>query len=218
MTGRIKLKDTDGSLLNEDSNTPPLGYDYDVVTGHDAKCGTFGLNDFTLPNDQCPDRFVCYDLGGTLLDFVECLDSMNCAMLDGMTTFYGGDGISVESTNDVILFIRQMIPHHKNAVNMAKALLKSGEVVCNTSGPVEEGDALSVGCIMEPIARSIIANQNRQIQEMEGILETFGIDPVNFESDCDFAPSAAQKTSIDARSAMSAAMVTAAGVVNGMLF
>jgi hypothetical protein len=185
MTGRIKLKDEEGNLLNEES-TPELGYEYDVITGHDAKCGTFGLNNYTLPNDQCPDRFVCYDLGGTLLDFSNCVDSMNCAMLDGMTTFYGVDDISVESTNDIILFIRQMIPHHHNAVNMAKALLKSGEAVCETSGPVEESAAKSVGCLLEPIIRSIIATQNRQIQDMEGILEAFGIEKSNFVSNCDY--------------------------------
>lgn len=207
MTGRIKLKDEDGNALSSGEDEPSLGYEYNVVTGHDAQCGTFGLNDYVLPYNQCPERFVCYDLGGTLLDFVKCIDSMDCAMLDGMTTFYGGDGIPVESTNDVILFIRQMIPHHKNAVNMAKALLKSGEVVCDTSGPVEEGSAVTTGCLLEPLARSIIAEQNRQIQDMEGILEAFNIDPSNFVRDCDYAPAAAPSTPV--KNALVALMATA---------
>ncbi|KAG7371893.1 protein of unknown function DUF305 containing protein [Nitzschia inconspicua] len=218
MSGRIKLKDSNGNLLSGDENVPPIEYNYDVVTGHDAECGTFGLNDYQLPNDQCPSRFVCYDLGGTLLDFVKCIDSMDCAMLDGMTTFYGGDGISVESTNDVILFIRQMIPHHQNAVNMAKALLKSGEAVCDTSGPVEEGSNVSVGCLLEPMVRAIIANQNRQIQEMESILETFGIDPKNFQSNCDFTPSAAWKqTGVESDFIIVSIGISAIAFLSGLL-
>ena len=39
---------------------------------------------------------------------------MNCAMMNGMTTSVKG------SESEVALFLHQMIPHHQNAVNMAK--------------------------------------------------------------------------------------------------
>ena len=58
MTGRIKLKDAEGNMMSAD-NKPDIGYEYDAVVGHDAGCGTYGLNPFTLPNDQCPESFVC---------------------------------------------------------------------------------------------------------------------------------------------------------------
>ena len=42
---------------------------------------------------------------------------MNCAMMVRMTTSVK------ESESEVALFIHQMIPHHQNAVNMAKGKL-----------------------------------------------------------------------------------------------
>lgn len=182
MTGRIKLKDAEGNMMSAE-NEPTIDYEYDIVDGHDGNCGSYGLNPFTLPNDQCPDKFVCEPIEDR--QFANCIDSMNCAMLDGMTTNYGGDGIADESHNDVILFIRQMIPHHQNAVNMAKALVKTGAVACGTTGPTEEGAAQSTACLLEPVALSIIVTQNKQIQIMRGVLEALGV--TEMTSDCDFA-------------------------------
>jgi len=99
---------------------------------------------------------------------------MNCAMLDGMTTMYGGDAAS-EMINDIILFLRQMIPHHQNAVNMAKAAMKLGSIECGGSGIVEEGTDLTTGCVLDPIVRGIINTQNKQIQTMKDILGELGV-------------------------------------------
>merc|ERR1712129_505130 len=57
------------------------------------------------------------------------------------------------------------IPHHQNAMNMAKALLKTGKVDCPDIG--EE----SSSCDLKNILLSIVAGQNHQIQVMRGILE-----------------------------------------------
>merc|ERR1711865_831304 len=75
----------------------------------------------------------------------------NCNMAVGMTT---------HATSEIDLFLQQMIPHHQNAVNMAKALLKTGKV--------EDGDGLDF------IAREIINGQNYQIQAMKNRLVTNG--------------------------------------------
>jgi hypothetical protein len=183
MTGRIKLLDADGKMINE-ADTPEIPYEYDVISAYDEVCGTFGLEAYRTPdNPQCPDHFVCYDGAGTIGVMADCIDSMNCAMLDGMSIKYGDAGQD-SLTNDVILFIRMMIPHHENAVNMAKHLLISGEVDCSSEGPVEEGDAVTTACLLDPIIRGIINNQNHQIQTMKGILEGFGVEEM---SDCDFA-------------------------------
>merc|ERR1719362_47479 len=48
--------------------------------------------------------------------FASCFDAVNCAMHDQMKVAHTG--------NCQELFINQMIPHHQNAVNMAKILLK----------------------------------------------------------------------------------------------
>jgi hypothetical protein len=59
-----------------------------------------------------------------------------------------------------------MIPHHQNAVNMAKALLKGNELNCDDLANEDNDD-----CIMEVILREIINTQNHQIQKMLGVLK-----------------------------------------------
>jgi len=169
MTGRIKLLDANGEMLSTE-NVPEIPYEYDIVTEYDQKCGTFGLDSFQLPNAKCPDHFVCDAGEGIVGTFGACVDSMNCAMLNGMTTTYGGDNIGSDFLNDAILFMRQMIPHHQNAVNMAKAALILGEIECSSAEPLEEGMDISVGCHLDPIVRGIINSQNKQIQTMRDIL------------------------------------------------
>ena len=75
-------------------------------------------------------------------------------------------GVSAQS--EMALFIHQMIPHHQNAVNMAKALLRTGSLNCNSFE--EESD----DCAMEIILREIINGQNHQIQTMRALLESQG--------------------------------------------
>merc|ERR1711956_82805 len=136
---------------------------------------------------QCPKTFVC---GAGAKAYPSCIDSMNCAMLDGMTTAYGGDGLGEQANNDVILFLRQMIPHHKNAVNMAKGLLKTG-LSCGT-GPVEEGDDVTPECYLTDITYSIVNTQNKQIQIMEGIMGNMPGSP-SLVSDCDYTMADGEK-------------------------
>jgi len=173
MTGRIKLTKSDGSKLSE-IDTPDIPYDYDCVSSFDSTCGTYDLDRFQpSKNDMCPD-FICYEGAGTIGDMVKCVNAMDCAMLVGMTVYYGDEGKD-SKMNDVILFLREMIPHHQNAVNMAKNLLKSGQVDCTLEGPAEEGDVVSTACLLNPIVRGIINTQNSQIQVMQGLLETFKV-------------------------------------------
>ena len=208
MAGRIKLL-RDGHPIQKD-DLHELGYEYDVPTGHDAECGTYGLNSFQLPHAECPEKFVC-DVpsdNGELAQFAKCMDSMDCAMMVGMTT-------SVKNVeNEIALFIHQMIPHHQNAVNMAKGKLSLifwswilhlvfRNVAYNKSnynlihsllpttiallytGKLSCGDLTdenSDDCAMEVILREIINNQNAQIQAMRGVLESQGWPQ---ENDCE---------------------------------
>jgi hypothetical protein len=171
MTGRIKILDDSGDAIVEE-DTPVIPYSYEAPTGLDEVCGTSGINAFELPNSQCPSRFVCLSPEGTesseLQTFANCIDAMNCAMIVGMTTLDNEEGGA--------LFSYQMIPHHINAVNMAKALLKFGDFDCDDY--TEETDE----CTFEILAREIIVVQNYQIQGLEYVLEELGVDETN---DCE---------------------------------
>ncbi|KAL3893638.1 MAG: hypothetical protein SGARI_008034, partial [Bacillariaceae sp.] len=161
--GRIKLT-KNGKVLNE-RHTPDLGYDYDEVSEFDRECGTFGLGDFALPNPMCPSQFVCFDdetsTSPQLEKFSQCIDAMNCHMMAGMTT-----GVKA-ALDERALFVHQMIPHHQNAVNMAKALIKTGTIECDDLADDETPD-----CILEGILFEIVSSQNLQIQNMYDYLES----------------------------------------------
>lgn len=159
MTGRIKLL-KNGEALQKDAQLPELGYSYDQPAEHDQVCGTFGVHEFQLPHDQCPDQFVCdvpmnnqklaqfsncivsifcalsslycnnFSLDQLDPVFTVCQDSMNCAMMNGMTSSVKG------SESEVALFMHQMIPHHQNAVNMAKG--KVGEALCSSECVIKQ--------------------------------------------------------------------------------
>jgi Domain of unknown function (DUF305) len=59
-----------------------------------------------------------------------------------------------------------MIPHHQNAVNMAKALLKTNTLECD-----DVRDEDNPNCVMVKIMFDIINGQNHQIQEMLKFLD-----------------------------------------------
>ena len=162
MSGRIKLL-RDGEPIQSDADLPELGYEYTKKTSeHDIICGTYGLEAFQLPHRECPGRFVC-DVpveNRGLAQFSQCIESMNCKMMAGMTTSVKG------SESEVALTLHQMIPHHQNAVNMAKALLKMDKLNCEDILDDESPD-----CAMEAILREIMNKQNAQIQKMRWILE-----------------------------------------------
>lgn len=58
-----------------------------------------------------------------------------------------------------------MIPHHQNAVNMAKSLLKLWEEKCPSLTSEDTDD-----CVMEGMLREIVNAQNAQIQIMRELL------------------------------------------------
>lgn len=159
MTGRIKLM-KDGEIIAPE-NDPPIDYDYDMPGEFDAQCGTYGLEAFQLPNLACPETFVC---GATAENqpFATCIDAMNCHMFAGMSL--------KSSDSDIGLFIDNMIPHHENAINMAKTLLITGDTEC--ADLTDDEDPL---CAMQTILREIINGQNAQIQGMRAIKDALSL-------------------------------------------
>lgn len=112
MAGRIKLLNSGVKVNDED--TAVIDYAYDEPGKFDKTCGTFNLDDFTLPQSFCPSAFVCETHGASadLKSFSECIDAMNCHMFADMTT-------NIVPGPASALFIHQMlVPHHQNAVNI----------------------------------------------------------------------------------------------------
>lgn len=130
---------------------------------------TYGLDQFQLPHPECPSRFVC-DADDSMKEFASCIDAMDCHMMIGMTT-------KVSSKTELALFLHQMIPHHQNAVNMAKALIKAGFLPCedltNTEDPY---------CIMTSLLYGIVARQNHDIGVMNNVLAAMNLPP---RDDCE---------------------------------
>lgn len=157
MSGRIILTDSDGNEKSSDridgTDSYYVNYFLSDYSEFDEECGTYGLDSYKGSTAQCPDEFVCKN--GDKTTYASCIDAMNCQMMVGMTS---SAGTSVEE-----LFLIQMIPHHANAVQMSKALLKLSGYACNFE---EETEEETTECILEGIARSIITNQNFQIQTM----------------------------------------------------
>ncbi|KAL7522540.1 hypothetical protein ACHAWX_007261 [Stephanocyclus meneghinianus] len=165
MSGRIKLLRNGVPVSYK--NVPEMPYMHEYQDSRfDKSCGTMHLGEFQLPHPECPHKFVCDGDDGT--NFAQCLDAMNCAMMVGMTTY-----VYDKYNGDVALFNHQMIPHHENAVNMAKALLHEGVIRC----PDITSD--TDDCKMEGLLHEIVNNQNFQIQQMRGILERDGFPEFN---------------------------------------
>jgi hypothetical protein len=159
MSVRIKLLKNGLPISNVDK--PATHYqEKEPPSDFDRQCGSYGLGDFALPNALCPDRFVCgvEDASEELQQFSACIDAANCFMMAGMTT-------GVQATEGTALFLHQMIPHHGNAVNTAKTLLKSKSLLCPDLTDEENPD-----CILESLLRDIINSQNHQIDIMRDYL------------------------------------------------
>jgi len=176
MSGRIKILDESGNPKNAE-DTPELPYERDVPGAFDQDCGTFDLDQFQLPQSFCPERFVC-DMEGKaeeVVNFAKCIEAMNCAQFSGMTTNVGANSRSA-------LFMHQMIPHHQNAINMAKAMLETGVLDSCTKELLADEDETE-NCQLLVIAYEIINVQNFQIQAMRGLLEAN--ENYELEDNCD---------------------------------
>ena len=154
MAGRIKVYENGAPLNSED--TPALIKEPDVISAYDESCGTFGVGDYTRDSGKCPaDAFICTEGDETpeQLLFGECMYALDCHMNYNMKSI-------LANSDPIVTFIHQMIPHHQNAVNMAKAVLKT-----NTLDASDEGDLE-----MENMMWAIINGQNFQIHQMQDYL------------------------------------------------
>ena len=155
MSGKIQIMKDDGYKY---TNAKPEKSLYSpVVRGPiDRACGTTGVADYADgQKSACSGSFLCGDLNTQSEPrFGQCLQGVDCAMNAGM---FG------ESTPDhhapLVTFMEQMIPHHLNAINMAKLLLKADCVA------VRDTDGL------EGILWEIISVQNFQVHQFRNYLQ-----------------------------------------------
>ena len=125
-------------------------------------CGTFDVAIFAGGGaKQCNERFLCGNLDTT---FEKCMQAIDCKMKEEMLSH-----TAMDSHNKVAVFMQQMIPHHANAVDMAKILLAQVDAAAIDSA-IEEGG-------LSDMLSDIINVQNFQIHQFRNHLSSFGMLP-----------------------------------------
>jgi len=133
---------------------------YITQSEFDSVCGTAGINEFAQTDEFCPEQiFLC---NATSTTFSDCITAIDCQMRYEMTT-------AEFDNNPLVTFMHQMIPHHQNAVNMAKILLNEIE----GTRDLYPGDDEEVSFLLY----EIINQQSMQIQFMNSWLINFGTQP-----------------------------------------
>jgi uncharacterized protein (DUF305 family)/plastocyanin len=150
MSGRIIIAGGGSGTTTTGSPEDPL-YPVPTRSAFDTTCGTFGAELYAPDASMaCSESF----LAGTLdTDFEQCMQAIDCMMNRNMRV-QGHD----THQSEIVTFMQQMIPHHLNAANMAKVLLKfaSSEVAA-----VED---------LTGILWSIINVQNFQVHQFRNYL------------------------------------------------
>lgn len=154
MSGKIIIKNTDGSDYSSGSEELSL-YAPTVSDAFDTKCGTSHVSEYADgAENECSINFFA---GTKNTDFEKCLHAVDCQMHYEMYS-----ETTPDQEDNVALFMQQMIPHHVNAVNMAKLLLKQAK---------DQVDAVGD---LEGILYDIINTQNFQIHEFRHYLSSKG--------------------------------------------
>jgi hypothetical protein len=125
MSGRIIIKGADGRQVSGKAGSAEVAlYGQDILSGADKTCGTTGIAPYAGGGAKaCDQPYVCADFNSaqdsSWLTWQRCLQAIDCQMHVEMMEQTTGD-----SDNMVAVFVQQMLPHHINAINMAKMLLK----------------------------------------------------------------------------------------------
>lgn len=124
----------------------------------DLKCGfsraehygdLLGPAAFGHDSGMCEMRHLCGDHSDL---FTSCMEAVDCHMTRSMRVTH--------SSSPVVTFMRQMIPHHQNAVNMARTLLKTA------ADEIDAEDAKLDEPFIRGLMLAIVNEQNMQIMQM----------------------------------------------------
>ena len=165
MSGKIKINGCNGVTGSSELAL----YSPTTNNAFDTKCGTTGTSEYAASGTKaCNLQFF----GGTHdTDYEKCLQAIDCQMHRDMYAV-----TSADDDSKIVTFMQQMIPHHQNAVNMAKLLLK--QATANEIAAVED---------LEGILHNIINTQNFQIHTFRNYLN--GLSPSKLKASDDSVPS-----------------------------
>ena len=138
--------------------------DQKAIEANDEACGTYDVTAFDPDSNSkhatCSGKHFLCGAGANDV-YGKCLKAVDCKMHHDMA-------VSVASgASKFATFARQMIPHHQNAVSMAKVLLKHHTAADYPAAGTEDQDK----AFAEELARGIINVQNRQIQQLSAWLD-----------------------------------------------
>jgi len=156
MSGKLIIQNADGSAFVPSANPSPLPlYSTYSPAGADLTCGTYEVTAFAGGGAKaCQERFVC---GSLDTNFENCLQAIDCKMKVEMKS-----ETSADHQDKVAVFMQQMIPHHQNAVNMARILLKLVPAASIAAAMEDDGFA--------DILHRIVNEQNYQIHQFRNYL------------------------------------------------
>ncbi len=155
MSGKILIKNADGTDYTSGSEELDL-YEATVNDDFDKMCGTSHTSEYAEGGEnECNIEFFA---GNKDTEFEKCLHAVDCQMHYEMYSETAPD-----KEDKITLFMQQMIPHHVNAVNMAKLLLKQ-----STQAELDAVEDL------ENILHNIINTQNFQIHQFRNYLNANG--------------------------------------------
>jgi len=153
MSDRIIIQNADGTPFQPSADPSPMSlYSPYVLGGDDSTCGTYEVEAYAGGGEKaCQETFTCGSLHTT---FEKCTQAIDCKMNPEMKT-----ETSADHTDKVAVFMQQMIPHHQNAINMARTSQK--QVPAENIDTVED---------LTDILQNIINVQNYQIQKFRNYL------------------------------------------------
>merc|ERR1711937_599702 len=146
MSGKIIIEDYEGDDEEQDLYSPVMNDSFD--TG----CGTSGTSEYRSGGEE--DCGVSFFGGSLDTNFEQCLQAIDCQMFSEMNS-----ETTADENDKIVTFMQQMIPHHINAVNMAKLVLKQSTQ--EELAAVEE---------FEDVLWTIINVQNFQIHSFRNYL------------------------------------------------
>ena len=128
MSGKIKIAGSTGKAGSKEKAL----YLPSKISPEDNTCGTYNVGVYGHGQPKaCAERFLCGKLDTT---FEACLQAVDCAMYKEMKAEVTADG-----ADKIAYFMQQMIPHHQNAVNMAKIVMKTSTAEKITAAMDEDG-------------------------------------------------------------------------------